>query len=174
MAIESIAFSATPDELRVLTLGNPGMAIEEIRRIMYQYGYKEERGSGGEIMFASGGSKTSSVLWGGLAGRNEFFLRAIEGTENSLILVSLPASVFNQGAIGISRMRKELLRLSRTILPALGSPPHADSVDPSVLGGFGVRMKAKSPSRTPQYIMIAVAMIIAMIVGFMVFAAMSK
>jgi len=163
-----VAKNLINDQLLLLFRGGSSEeAAARIDQIFAAEGYELEEKHPGVAVYGRG-SKTARFLGGGLSGRQEFRATVEAGGDLVFICIAGTASVLSAGAMGVSKMRKELARLEGCIRAQVGDAPGPAAVDPQSMGPFAQRMTPKRRSKAGQYaVVIIVMLIIAVVVGIM-------
>ena len=155
-----VTYKAGRDQ--VLLLVRPAEAVpalQRIDRVMRSEGYAKEKETPDETRYGRG-SKAGRILGGGLSGRQEFRVTVGKGAGVVLLCVRGTASVASAGALGISKMRKELARLSELILEQFAPCPGPEDLAPEDLGRFAAVMAGRGARRTGEYVMVIVIMLV--------------
>lgn len=138
-------------------------ALERIVQVLRSEGYQRENSWPGSQVYGRG-SKTGRFLAGGLSSRQEFQVSTQPDGELTLITVQGTATVVTAGALGISKARKELARLSGLIMGHLGPCPDPKEVRPA-LGRFASIMTQRPAGRAGEYAMVIILMLIVALVA---------
>ena len=160
-----IACKAHRDQLLLLVRSRDDTdALQQIDQVFLSDGYEKEKDKA-NVMIYGRGSKGGRILGGGLSSRQEF--RIIVENDSDLVLLCIQgtASVATAGAIGISKMRKELARLSDLILSRFAPCPDPEDIAPKDMGRFGRVLARRPMGRGGEYTMIVVIMLIVAIVA---------
>jgi len=136
--------------------------LQQIDQVLCSQGYQKEKDTPGELLYGRG-SKAGRILGGGLSSRQEF--RVTSEADGGLVLVTIrgTASVMKTGALGISKMRKELARLSGLILTQFPPCPRPQDAPPGDLGRFAAVMTAPDRGRANEYVVMIVVILIVVI-----------
>ncbi len=166
-----IARCNNKDELLLLFRGGEqDEAMGHVDGVLADQGYEREATAPDGVVAVYGrGSSGARILLGGFSGRQEF--RVTEDTDGDLVLITIAgtASILTAGALGVSKMRKELARLNECMAAELGAAPDAPAVADEELGLFADRMKSgKVKSRAGEYTLIIIVTLAAAAVGAVV------
>jgi hypothetical protein len=173
-----IAGKLGKDRLQLLLhTANLAPAINALDALMQQQGYAIEQPSPGGRIYASG-SMAGQVLLGGLSDRKKYNLTIAVDGDLALVTLESTANVLTSGAIGISKMRKELARLAGIIQQVLGPAPDPMALPPETLGRFAGQLTTKEAGKTTQYLLIigviVLVVMIAVCAGIFGLAAAAK
>jgi hypothetical protein len=152
------------DDLRFVANADPSPALALIREMLLRSGYAEQTAAQYPVLY-SRGSQTARWLVGGLAGTCQFSLNAEMLGAQYMVKLASTASPMRDGAIGVSRSRKELQRLAAMIIPALGSIA-ASQAPPDALGNFADAMYPSRRSSAPEYAGMVLVAIVSAIIAF--------
>lgn len=144
-------------------------ALQQVDRVLRSEGYDKEKDAADRQLYGRG-SKGGRILGGGFSSRQEFRVTVDRDGNLTLLSVQGTATVATAGSIGISKMRKELARLSGLILGQFASSPEPQTLAPEVLGRFGNVLTQRPSGRGSEYAMVIVIILIVAIISGMVAA----
>lgn len=139
-------------------------ALRQIVHVLESEGYSKEKDMSDGGLYGRG-SKGGRFLGGGLSSRQEFRVTTIRQGGLALIAVKGTASVADAGAMGISKMRKELARLVALILPRFGFSPEPHEANPEAMGPFLEIMIGSEAGRGSEYAMVIILVLTAAVAG---------
>ena len=165
MPVTPIAHRVGKDQmLLLLRSADVGQVLQYIELLLTPEGYVKETDTTDGIIYGRG-NKASRILGGGLSARQEFRLTSKRDGDLALLCLRGTASLATAGAIGISKMRKELARLGGVILSRLAPSASPESVAPEALGRFAPIMTGRQPDRGGEYLMVIILVLIAAAAG---------
>ena len=139
-------------------------ALQQIDQALRSESYQKEKDTANDILYGRG-SKAGRILGGAFSSRQEF--RVITDRDGDLVLLCVQgtATVASAGAIGISKMRKELARLGALIMSRFAPCPDPQDVAPEDLGRFGDVLARRPAGRESEYALVIVVMLIVALVA---------